>query len=197
MDRKVLKQERLFAQKSLKRGLSSSALLGAQSPSSVGVTLAEQDRRARFDERLRTPQAWLQELDDMDSLTANRQKLHTSKKRDVKTVSRAEAEISVRNALAAKARGDIATAITLLHPAAHGGDAAAQFHLGDTLVHAALEEDARLGAPASGGAVRGAGVGWGQHGAKSPSEVYYTKARKLLKKAAKQVTTTICDSSIS
>ncbi len=55
-------------------------------------------------------------------------------------------------------------------------------------VQAALAEDARLGSPARPKGVRGAGAASGPASPKeAASHVYYTKARKLLKKAAKQV----------
>ena len=55
----------------------------------------EADRLARFQERLRSPQAWLAEMDDMDSMTTSHDKHHVSKARKTPAVPKAVAEMAV------------------------------------------------------------------------------------------------------
>jgi hypothetical protein len=137
---------------------------------------SEMRRRKAFEERLRSPQAWVKELEDMDSFTKARLREHaagTKSKRKLVAVPREEAEAAVANAVVLRARGRLREASDVLYAPAHSGFAAAQHLLAMLYVDAARDADATSGR--------------GTLGAGDSSPVYYKKARKLLKKSAAQV----------
>jgi hypothetical protein len=74
------------------------------------------------------------QISPLPPLLPPQRKAHTSKEREVAPVSRVMAEAAVREAVLARARGDIPLAIGTLHPVAHAGHAQAQFLLGEILL---------------------------------------------------------------
>jgi hypothetical protein len=80
LNRAFFKKEQVAVKKMLRRALSPTGRT-LKSPAARGAaaltvdpeaSMIDMARRARFEERLRSPQAWLEEVNDMDSQTASK-----------------------------------------------------------------------------------------------------------------------------
>lgn len=129
-------------------------------------------RRELLDHRLKSPERWALEAVDVDSLTQHKARRHKSKSRTVMPLSPSTVDFNMSVGLAKRREGNLEEARDMLHPLAHGGNAQAQHQLAMLYIDAAMDEDMDEG---------------GKLGSGPTSKTYYKKARKLLKKAAEQV----------
>lgn len=86
----------------------------------------EKRKRALLDQRLRSPEMWVEEAKDMDSLTTAKALKHKSKSRALPPLSPTQLADGLRRGMEAKLRGNMVEARLLLHPVAHAGNAEAQ-----------------------------------------------------------------------